>query len=121
MRTKSLLAASLFAASAFATVAGPAQAAPIKSVNPPMEVQIDAVRCNDTSGYVMIHNQGRHCFANGGRMDVYITDVYKVDSGNNLITIDARDWRGNPIAFQMNKFQTREFNPRIVVEDVTIH
>jgi hypothetical protein len=118
MRTKSLLAAGLLAASAVATVGVPAQAAP---VSPPVQVQTVPVGCNDTSGYLMIHNQSRHCFAYPGRLDVYITDVYKIDSGNNLITIDARDWRGSPIAFQMNKFQTREFNPRIVVEDITIH
>lgn len=121
MRTKSLLAAGLFAASALATVAAPAQAAPSSSATAPIEVMIDPVGCRDDRGYLMIHNQGRHCFANAGKIDVFITDVYKIDSGNNLITIDARDWRGSPIAFQMNKYQTREFNPRIVVEDITIH
>lgn len=119
MRTKSLLAASLFAAGALAGVAAPAQAAtaaPAESVG----VLTNPVTCNDTSGYLMIHNQGRHCFANSGYLNVFITDVYKIDSGNNLITIDFRDAWGNPGAFQMNKFETRHFNPRIVVEDITI-
>jgi hypothetical protein len=118
MRTKSLLAAALFTAGAFAGMTGAAQAAPSDS---PIGIQANPVRCADDKGYVMVHNQGRHCFANAGRIDVFITDVYKIDAGNNLITVDYRDWVGNPGATQINKYSTKTFDPRIVVEDITIH
>jgi hypothetical protein len=114
MRTKNLLAAALFTAGAFAGIAGPAAADPVG-------IQTNPVRCADDKGYLMIHNQGRHCFANAGKLDVFITDVYKIDAGNNLVTIDYRDWAGVPRATQINKFETKGFDPRIVVEDITIH
>jgi hypothetical protein len=118
MRTTSLLAAALFTAGAFAGVAGAAQAAPSES---PIGIQANPVTCAEDKGYLIVRNQGRHCFANAGKLDVFITDVYQIDAGNNLVTIDYRDWQGTPRATQINKFQSKPFDPRIVVEDITIH
>lgn len=83
---------------------------------------IDNVTCRDGAGYTEIHNEKRHCFANAGRADVYITNVYKINAGNNNITIWYRDVYGNWGDRQINKWGSWDnILPRITVEDIQIH
>jgi hypothetical protein len=37
----------------------------------------------DSSDFLRIYSQGLLCFANAGDLDVYITDIYQYNSGNN--------------------------------------
>ncbi|WP_049557960.1 beta/gamma crystallin domain-containing protein [Nonomuraea sp. SBT364] len=80
------------------------------------------VRCIDGNGYTEIHNEKRHCFAYAGRMDVYITNVYKIASGNNNITVYVRHPSGSIQPYEMNKGEVVQWSSvRITVEDVEIH
>jgi hypothetical protein len=86
---------------------------------------IEVKPCDETSNYLAIHNERKECFAYAGTMDVHITDVYKIDTGNNLISIWCNSvcwWEnGNPVrGFQLNKFETKTFNPRLSIDKIRI-
>ncbi|MEU8580264.1 beta/gamma crystallin domain-containing protein [Streptomyces abikoensis] len=73
------------------------------------------VRCSDNN-YVVVRNEMRHCFADAGSYGVYITNVYAIDAGNNNITVSTSS--GN---YEINKFQSQNFSPRVTVIGITIH
>ncbi|MEW9552559.1 beta/gamma crystallin domain-containing protein [Nonomuraea sp. NPDC050783] len=112
MLKRSAILASTAAAAAFGFMgltATPAQA-------------IDNVTCRDGAGYTEIFNEKRHCFANAGRADVWITNVYEIRANNNNITIWYRYGTGGIAQTQLNKNQNwTNINPRITVEDIQIH
>jgi hypothetical protein len=80
-----------------------------------------AVGCNDTSGYLIIHNERRHCFAYAGDLGVYIDNVYWIQSGNNLIDITYRTGpSGVDQYLSMHKFKDHHFDRRVIVTHIHI-
>ena len=83
---------------------------------------IDNVVCKDGAGFTEIINEKRHCFANAGKADVFITNVSDIHAGNNNITIWFRDVYGNWGDRHVNRGRSwADIRPRITVEDIQIH
>ncbi|MBB6349869.1 hypothetical protein FHU36_006414 [Nonomuraea muscovyensis] len=106
-----------------ATLAAAAFALGFTGLTATPALAIDNVVCRDGAGFTEIHNEKRHCFANAGSADVYIADVYKINAGNNNITIIYGEYPNqnhNFKSIQINKWGEETFNPRIFVQDVII-
>ncbi|MBB6554825.1 beta/gamma crystallin domain-containing protein [Nonomuraea rubra] len=88
----------------------------------PPAYAIDKVTCRDGAGYLEIYNETRHCFANAGRTNVYITNVNMIAAGNNNVTIYYRVNSNTTSSAQMNKWAVvdwREF--RLTITGIEIH
>ncbi|MEV8633721.1 beta/gamma crystallin domain-containing protein [Streptosporangium sp. NPDC051023] len=84
-----------------------------------------AMACDNTSGYLKIHNDisSTHCFAYAGHLDVYITGVRHIESGNNKVKIDYKTCAWCPENVILEKWQswTPPTLQRVTVEDITIY
>ncbi|MDF5753852.1 beta/gamma crystallin domain-containing protein [Spongiactinospora sp. TRM90649] len=101
---------------------GIACAAAIGTVGPAASpaYAIDKVTCRNGAGYTEIHNETVHCFANAGHLTVYISDVHKINSGNNRVFVSWYRLDGGSGGETVEKWQTRHYSPRVIVKRIQI-
>ncbi|WP_442946005.1 beta/gamma crystallin domain-containing protein [Nonomuraea sp. LPB2021202275-12-8] len=87
---------------------------------------INKVDCT-SSAFVKIWNQTgsertHHCFANAGAIDVYITRVYGIWSGAQVINITYTDASGGRGEITIPRWSHREYvGNEITINRITIH